>query len=250
MDDRPPSPGDATADAEPPATTVADPSDGLAVAPAARERHPDDLPPDTTGFRVPQGLLWAMALAVVVLVIASWVALGSSGGSTTNTATGSDDLVRIGPAAPTLKGGAAGEALLGQPAPAISWKSFDGGTGSSTDLAGAPIVLNFWRSDCAPCVTEMPALEKVRQSLGDKVAFLGLATTENDEAAARRLAERTGAQYALGFDQKGEAASAFGLIGLPTTVLIDRAGTVVYVHLGEIKEDELRKQIEEKLLAP
>ena len=42
-------------------------------------------------------------------------------------------------------------------------------------LTGAPVVVNFFASWCVPCVEEMPAIEAVHQSLGDRVTFVGLA---------------------------------------------------------------------------
>jgi thiol-disulfide isomerase/thioredoxin len=242
MDDRPPPAPDARSDAD-----LAAPADGEGSTPGGPGRHPDDLPAEPEAFHVPRGLLWALSLAVVVLVIASWVAL-SNGGTTNQAATapGSDGVVRLSPNQ-TLVGGDGGGAKLGQPAPAVSWDGFEGGKGSMAALAGKPVVVNFWQSNCAPCVTEMPALQRVHAAMGDKVAFVGLDTLEIDHAAAQRLVERTGVAYPLGLDPNGQIGSGFGIIGFPTTALVDRNGTIVYLHLGEITEAELTKQINEKL---
>ncbi len=211
------------------------------------ERDPDDLPDVPEAIHLPRGLLWALSLFVVVLVIASWVALSNSGTPTAApTAPGSDGVVRLVPNQ-TLVGGDGGGAMLGKPAPVVTWEGFDGGTSSLAALAGRPVVVNFWQSNCAPCVTEMPALQRVHQAMGDKVAFIGLDTLEIDHAAAQRLVDRTGVRYPLGVDPTGTIGSGFGIIGFPTTALVDRNGTIVYLHLGEITEEELTKQINEKL---
>ena len=241
MDDRPPPASDARADAD-----LATPAGDGGSIPGGDAPHPDDLPAEPEAFHVPRGLLWALSLAVVVLVIASWVALSSSGTNQAATAPGSDGVVRLSPNQ-TLVGGDGGGAKLGQPAPAVSWDGFDGGKGSMAALAGRPVVVNFWQSNCAPCVTEMPALQRVHEAMGDKVAFVGLVTLEIDHAAAQRLVDRTGVDYPLGLDPSGQIGSGFGIIGFPTTALVDRSGTIVYLHLGEISEGELTKQIDEKL---
>lgn len=243
MDDRPPPASDARSGDDDPAR-VAD-GDPVTTIP---ERHPDDLPDEIEAFHLPRGLLWALALFVVVLVIASWVALSNSGTPQTAPAAGSDGVVRLGGANATLVGGDGG-AKLGQPAPTATWEGFAGGTGSLPALAGRPVVVNFWQSNCAPCITEMPALQRVHQAMGDKVAFVGLDTLETDHGAAQRLVDRTGVDYALGLDPNGQIGTGFGIIGFPTTALIDRNGTIVYLHLGEITEEELTKQINEKLLS-
>lgn len=220
-------------------------SDDRIAAPPAAEPHPDDRPPEpASGLRVSQGVLWALALLVVLLVIASWVALASE---PPDTGTGTD-VVRLGnaPTGAARSGLDTSNAMIGRPAPAVTWTDFAGGDTTLTSLQGRPVLVNFWRSDCPPCVTEMPDLERIHQELGDRVAFVGLAFQDRDDAA-RELAARTGVTYPLGFDRDGRVAQAFGAIGLPTTVLIDREGTIVYVHLGAVQADDLRRTIDEKL---
>src|SRR5438034_1158806 len=80
--------------------------------------------------------------------------------------------------------------------PAASYEKFEAGTGQLADFKGRPVVLNFWASDCAPCVSEMPAFERAHQRFGDKVAFVGLDVESRDDAA-RRLAAQTGVTYPL-----------------------------------------------------
>ena len=55
-----------------------------------------------------------------------------------------------------------------------TFKRFDGTTANFTQYRGKPLVVNFFSSTCAPCRTEMPALEAVHRSLGDSVTFLGM----------------------------------------------------------------------------
>src|SRR5213079_103304 len=59
---------------------------------------------------------------------------------------------------------------------------------------GVPTVINFFASTCTPCVSEMPALEKVHQKLGDKVQILGLAMRDDKEDALG-IVRRTGVTY-------------------------------------------------------
>lgn len=114
------------------------------------------------------------------------------------------------------------------------------------DYAGRPVVVNFFASTCVPCVTEMPALEEVKQSLGDEVAFVGVATNDPvDDALA--LVERTGVTWDLARDPRGELIVAVGGVGLPTTLLVDAEGRIVETHLGEIEADELRGLLRDRL---
>jgi len=186
--------------------------------------------------------VWAGVLFVVVLAIASWRSLSATGPNG-----GNGDVVRLDNSVSLpSNGGLRGADIVGKPAPPTSFTAFDGNNASLGDHAGRPIVLNFWSSSCAPCITEMPAFEQVHQQFGDKVVFVGLDTVDG-ETPARAMAARIGVTYQLGFDPDGAIAKSFGVINLPTTVLIDRNGQVVDRHFGELSGDELTKAINAKL---
>jgi cytochrome c biogenesis protein CcmG, thiol:disulfide interchange protein DsbE len=204
------------------------------------ERHPDDLPPTDLGRpRVPSGVLWALALAVVVLTIASFVAFSAE-----SEPTPADDVARLtDPNAPIPLEQLGGVDVVGQQASATPYTTFDGGTTSLAEHSGRPMVVNFWADWCTPCLTEMPAFEQVHQAAGDQVAFVGLAVSSG-EAKARELAAETKVTYDLGFDPSGQIIRASGGAVLPTTVFVDADGTIVETHALVLDEAELRNKIE------
>src|SRR6187455_692609 len=61
------------------------------------------------------------------------------------------------------------------PTAGVAYTTFAGDEVSIGAHRGTPLVVNFFSKDCVPCITEMPALEQVHQTLGDQVEFLGLA---------------------------------------------------------------------------
>jgi thiol-disulfide isomerase/thioredoxin len=109
-------------------------------------------------------------------------------------------------------------------------------------LTGAPVVVNFFASWCVPCVEEMPAIEAVNQSLGDRVTFVGLANRDEAEDALATV-EATGVTYPTFADPDGSAITYFGAIAMPATVFIAADGTVVDVVNGELSEAELRAKL-------
>jgi cytochrome c biogenesis protein CcmG/thiol:disulfide interchange protein DsbE len=128
----------------------------------------------------------------------------------------------------------------------VTLASLDGGADTKLgDLLGStPIVVNFFASWCVPCVTEMPAFERVHRDLGDRVQLIGLAYQDGDELAAETV-ERTGITYPAFGDSGQDAMTYFGGVQMPTSVFIDTDGTVVDVHTGPLDEDELRARLEE-----
>jgi len=112
-------------------------------------------------------------------------------------------------------------------------------------LGSKPVVLNFYASWCGPCVTEMPAFERVHRDVGDRVTFIGIAYQDSDEAA-RATVERTGVTYPTFGDSGQDAVSYFGGISMPTSVFIDADGNVVDVHSRALDEDALRSAVEDR----
>jgi thiol-disulfide isomerase/thioredoxin len=124
----------------------------------------------------------------------------------------------------------------------------EGGTDRTLgELLGTrPVVLNFFASWCAPCIDEMPAFERVHQSLGDRVTIVGMAYRNSDEEALDTVA-RTGVTYPTYSDEDGSALTWFQGVAMPSTVFLDAAGEVVDVHSGPLTEDELRAKLRDLL---
>ncbi|MFP5318204.1 MAG: TlpA family protein disulfide reductase [Acidimicrobiia bacterium] len=110
------------------------------------------------------------------------------------------------------------------------------------DLRGRPLVVNFWASWCVPCRKEMPALEAVAERLDGRVQFVGINHQDGAEAAAA-FEREVGVRYPSGYDPDGRVAPAFGVVGLPTTVLVDARGRIVARHLGALSDDALSELV-------
>jgi cytochrome c biogenesis protein CcmG/thiol:disulfide interchange protein DsbE len=125
---------------------------------------------------------------------------------------------------------------------ALPIRDFKGEELTLGEYAGRPLVVNFWASWCPPCAAEMPDFERVHESVGESVAFLGV-NMRDDRNLAEDLAESTGVTYRLAEDPQGRLFQAFEGAGMPTTVFIDADGTVVDVVAGQLTEAELRERI-------
>jgi cytochrome c biogenesis protein CcmG/thiol:disulfide interchange protein DsbE len=178
-------------------------------------------------------LIAVAALAVVGLIVA--VAAGRR--PAPSTATGA-----TGAAPPRLGEGAP---LVGEPLPATTLPPL-GDLGPADGFAlppddGEPLIVNFWASWCAPCVNEMPLLQRVADDLEIRLVGVDFVDPQTDEAIA--LADELGITYPLVTDELGEYGEDVGLFGTPTTLLVDADGVVRSQLTGELTEDQLRAAV-------
>ena len=142
--------------------------------------------------------------------------------------------------------GAAGDTAF-EPVPVVDFVWFDGTPGSTSELVGTPTIINFWASNCPPCLAEMPAFEEAHQALIGSVDFVGIDVAD-DAASARDLAEQTGVTYRLAEDPDSAVFQSFGGFILPTTVFLNEQGEVAYVWVGALTGEELRKLVDTHIL--
>jgi thiol-disulfide isomerase/thioredoxin len=129
-----------------------------------------------------------------------------------------------------------------------TFKRFDGTTGTLAEYRGKPVVMNFFSSTCIPCQTEMPALETVHRTLGDQVTFLGMDVQDTVDGGKAFVAT-VGITWELGRDPDAAILQgAVGGVGLPTTVVLDRKGAVVFSHLGPLDVAGLTKTLRDNKL--
>ena len=125
--------------------------------------------------------------------------------------------------------------------------TFDGGTRRLADYRGQPLVVNFFASWCPPCVAEMrDAFEPLAQRLGDDVAFLGVAT-QDERNAALAVVEATGVSYDVARDPDGALFRELGATSMPATFFVSAEGEVVDAHMGALTRQQLAGRIEANL---
>lgn len=108
------------------------------------------------------------------------------------------------------------------------------GSISLDQFLGKIVVLNVWASWCPPCRQEAPQLESVWRSYRDRgVQFLGV-DHKDSRSAAMAFQRQFGVTYPSAFDPQGTVAAQYGLVGIPSTVIIDSRGRVRYRFLGKI----------------
>jgi thiol-disulfide isomerase/thioredoxin len=117
-------------------------------------------------------------------------------------------------------------ATAARPAPPSPFFARGGKRLTLADFRGKVVLVNFWATWCAPCLREMPSLVRLQARLGGP-GFTVLALSQDlmgwpvMEPFIRRLGLDKLPVY---LDQRGVFAGLVGVIGLPTSILYDRAG--------------------------
>jgi thiol-disulfide isomerase/thioredoxin len=141
----------------------------------------------------------------------------------------------------------------GEPIPAVTVTDPSGASLALATTKGKPVLLNLWATWCAPCVTEMPLLDRLAGDLGDGVRVLTVSEDmKGAELVAPFFAGRDLPNLPQWMDPKNDLAFAFdGGASLPLTVLYDAEGKEVWRVLGgyDWSSAEARTLIEEALPA-
>lgn len=95
-----------------------------------------------------------------------------------------------------------------------------------SDFKGRTVLLNIWATWCAPCREEMPALDRLQKTLGsDKFEVVALSIDRQGIDASRKfLTEVKASNLKLYVDPTAKQGTALKLVGMPTTILINRDG--------------------------
>lgn len=118
------------------------------------------------------------------------------------------------------------QAGSGAEAPTTPFFAADGSERTFADFRGQALVVNLWATWCAPCVTEMPALDRLSEAVsGDKIAVLPLSADREGAPVVERFFATNGIRHLpVTIDRMGKVARGLSVPGLPTTVLYDRDG--------------------------
>lgn len=137
--------------------------------------------------------------------------------------------------------------LLGVEAPSVELNNLAGEPVNLADHLGKDvIVLDFWATWCPPCVAALPILDNVTSSMADQgVVFYAVDQGEDAETISAFLEKREISPPVL-LDVEQSASTAYGVQGLPTSVLIGKDGRVQVVHVGFAQdlEAKLAKELE------
>ena len=120
----------------------------------------------------------------------------------------------------------------GGTAPEFTLPNLEGEKVSLSDLRGSLVFLNFWRTDCAPCVAEMPDMEIVQGTFkGRKFQMMPVSLDMESGDVARFYKEHSLTMPAY-LDPGQKISARYDILGTPETFLIDPDGIVAKYYIG------------------
>lgn len=129
---------------------------------------------------------------------------------------------------------------VGAMAPAYAATTLAGDSTALAEYEGEVVLLNVWATWCIPCREEIPALQRLHDRFSDEgLRIVGVSVDAPGETATvAEFAESFGVTYDIWLDPEERVISAFRVIGVPNTFLIDREGIVRWKHIGPVLDDD------------
>jgi len=126
-----------------------------------------------------------------------------------------------------------------RPAPIETFFDGEGGDVSLLDFSGKVVVLNLWATWCAPCVRELPSLDRLQAAMaGEGLAVVAVSVDRGGAETVRPYFDRLGiANLAIYVDTENRLGGILGLEVLPSTIIISRTGTMVGNLIGAAEWD-------------
>lgn len=150
------------------------------------------------------------------------------------------------PAASDTLSGAQDQPLLGlqrlaspRAVPNIAFQDVQGSKHSLAEFRGKSVLLNIWATWCAPCRKEMPTLDRLQSKLGgDHFQVVALSIDRDGVSAVKSFYDEIGIRaLPIYVDPTMAAQAKLGIVGVPTTLFVDREGREIARYTGPAEWD-------------
>jgi peroxiredoxin len=133
---------------------------------------------------------------------------------------------------------------IGLSAPEFSLYSLDGDQINLIDNRETPVMINFWATWCAPCVIEMPLIQKRFDQYEPDLVVLAVNAGESKSAVDKFIRENK-LNFLTLLDPTRLVHKLYQIRAYPTTYFIDRKGVIQAIHIGVLSEDQLDSYLSE-----
>lgn len=130
-----------------------------------------------------------------------------------------------------------GPPVVGNLGPDFTLTDIEGRTWTLSQLKGQVVFLNFWATWCPPCVSEMPSMQNLYNTLPQD-QFKMLAVLHSDEARnAVSFAKKLDITLPILIDEGNRVGMSYGLTGVPETFILDKDGIIREKYQGPAEWD-------------
>ncbi|MBS1886726.1 MAG: TlpA family protein disulfide reductase [Actinobacteria bacterium] len=135
-----------------------------------------------------------------------------------------------------------GSTESGRAAPPLPSKALRGPAVNLAALRGKPALVDFFASWCGPCAEEAPTLRRLSAAMAGRATVVAV---DWDDAGgpARAFVRRNAWTFPVLADTTGAAGESYGLVGLPTSFVLDPQGRIVATFRGPQSEAKLRRAL-------
>ena len=141
--------------------------------------------------------------------------------------------------------------------PEVSFQDLQGNTVSLASLKGKVVLVNFWATWCDPCRAEIPMLINLRHHYGPEgFQVLGVAMDDDGKSVVQPFVQNvkfdvaghpTTMDYPILLGNDDISTKFGGLLGMPTSFLINRDGKIAKKYIGILTEDEITRDVQAQL---
>jgi thiol-disulfide isomerase/thioredoxin len=140
---------------------------------------------------------------------------------------------------------------VGDPMPPYTATYLDGKPLNIASEKGSVIFLNVWATWCGPCKFETPELQALQNQYASKgLKVIGVSVDEGETEAVKTFVAEQKITYPIALDPEGRIANLVQTTVLPTSLLLDRNGKIVWRQIGAIMPNDSKlKSAVEKAVA-
>jgi peroxiredoxin len=138
-----------------------------------------------------------------------------------------------------------GHLKVSEPAPDFTLHDLTGQTATLSSFRGKKaVLLDFWATWCGPCKAALPGLQDLTENFRDR--GLEVLTIDQGESLdqVRYFIDRRKYSFRVLLDLDIAVGDIYGVRGIPTSVLVDKAGVVRWISVGRSGDEEVQKQVE------
>jgi len=117
-------------------------------------------------------------------------------------------------------------------------RALDGSTFRIADQKGKVVLVNAWATWCGPCRYEIPELKRLHQEYSDDGLVIAGVSVDmaGAEPSVRQFVKMNDISYPILLDPQSRVTAMLRSTSIPTSVMIDRQGNVVWKHIGIVSE--------------